>query len=106
MTKTHIGRHVTKLLFKELRNSIWQCRCGISRKKSGSSYANLVSHVRTAHPYYETLLCADPMESQTRVMQFFSNSKATVMCGCFQLFILCLLPFSFGENEEARKHIK
>ena len=35
----------------------WKCTiCDFKRKQSGASWANLVSHVKDAHPTYETLM--------------------------------------------------
>ena len=93
------------MFFSKINHAIWECRCGSRRKKSGSSYANLVSHVRFAHPDFEELLCADPNETKNRIHQFFSNSKATVMCGWVRFIIVFLLPFSYVENNEVREHV-
>lgn len=107
-TRASDGRRLAELFFTKdsNNNGYWKCRCGVKRKKSNSSYANLLSHIRTSHQDYEELLSADGDVSQCQIDRFFLSSTSKSYFGWFDLVINGLLPFSFVENPVARLHFK
>eukprot|EP00171_Calliarthron_tuberculosum_P004726 IDg4726t1 len=102
VSRSTLGKRVADLFFRNLHDDVFQCRCGIKRKKSGSSYTNLVSHIRAAHPDYESLISEDPSDSQARIEAFFQSSKSNRLYSWFRLVIMTLLPFSFIEHPVVR----
>lgn len=101
------GRRISELFFnQESNDNVFICKCGVRRKKAGSSYANLVSHVRSAHPDYAELLSSDRNITQTQIDRFFNTTKAARFFGWFDLIINALLPFSFVEKKVVREHVK
>lgn len=101
------GRRIAELFFTQQEGTNnYVCRCGVKRKKPGTSYENLLSHVRSQHPDYDGLLSADKKTTQAQVDRFFNSTKAGNYYGWFDLIINALLPFSFVQSKVAREHVK
>lgn len=106
MPKDSTGRRICNIFFTPGPDNYWQCKCGTRRKKVGSSYENLMSHVRTAHPDYQELLKNGASVSEDQISFYFASKKSNSYYGWLDLIINELLPFSFVEKPIARKHIK
>ncbi len=75
------------------------------RKRAGSSYQNLISHVQSAHPnYLELVSCVDDL-SQARIDHYFTM-KAKDSHGWIDLIVNGLLPFPYIGKNLIRKHVK
>ena len=82
------------------------CKYGTRSKRTGSSYANLISHVRTAHPEYKELVNVEYSETQRKMQEFIGTTKAGNIYGWFDLIINRLLSFSIIENRLFRQHVE
>lgn len=78
----------------------------MKRKRTTTSYENLLSHIRTAHPDYETLMVSDKQLTQSQVDRFFTSAKSSSYYGWYDLVINCLLPFSTVENLTMRENVR
>ena len=87
------------------RANIWTCKSGTKRKKSGSRYQKLISHVHTAHADYFKTLNTGESPSQAQLDQYFTTSKCQKFFGWRDLIINSLLPFSYVERPFLRRHI-
>ena len=103
-----VGRRVSELFFTRDgdNTNIFTCRCGTKRKKAGSSYQNLVSHVQSAHPDYLDVLSSDETVAQAQIDKYFQTSKAGNLFGWIDFIVNALLPFSFVEKPIIRDHVK
>ena len=102
-----VGRRVAELFFtKQSEHSdTYLCRCGTKRKRCGTSYQNLLSHVQTAHPDHIDLLTSDSDVSQERMDAYFKTSKSAHIYGWIGYLVNGLLPFSHVQKPHIRKHI-
>ena len=71
-----------------------------------TSYEKLLSHIRSAHPDYSSLVESEQASERSTIDHYFSSSKAQSFMGWFDFIIHNLLPFSFLEKETIRTHIK
>lgn len=116
-----IRKRVMLIFFSEVANedSLWECSCGTRRKKSGSGYANLISHVESKHPdelkqlketeqslgsHASTTMTA-PVNIAEKSYYFFV-SKVVSAFGWIDFITKAFLPFSVVENETYRKHLR
>ena len=102
------GRRITELFFtrETPESNVYICKCGTERKKTSSSFQNLVSHVVSAHPDYNEIHSAANSNDQLLMEKFFTTSKSSSLCGWFDLVINAQLPFSFVENTMAKPHVR
>ena len=102
------GKKISELFFKrETQNSnVFVCMCGTKRKKTASSYQNLVSHVVSAHPNYAELLKSKNPHEQIYMEQFFNTSKSTSTYGWFDMIVNAFLPFSYVEHPIIKNHVR
>ncbi len=82
----------------------WTCKCGVTRLQKGSGYSNLCSHIVTEHPDYIQLV--DKAKKVTTITEVFWPKKAQNIHGWMDMIIMGLLPFSFVENESAKKYMR
>lgn len=73
------GKAIRDEFFRRVPNKdgIWRCICKTERKQSGSSYANLVSHVRYEHSEAYEAFVTDNQESIASSSVDAENSSAT-----------------------------
>ena len=102
------GKHITSLFFSLVNwdKNLYIFKCGVRRKRTGTSYSNLVSHVRSSHLEYVGLMHPDKNVTQQRTQEFFSTSKAGKLFGRFDLIANGLLPFSCADNQLFYRRIK
>ena len=102
------GKRISSLFFTRENNesTMYVCKCGTRLRRTGTSYSNLVSHIRTAHPECISLMHPDSTVTQKRIHEFFSTSKAGNLYGWFDLIITGLLPFYYTESALFRLNIK
>ncbi|KAG7341354.1 hypothetical protein IV203_023305 [Nitzschia inconspicua] len=89
--------------------SVWLCRCGKKCKQKGSGYTNLVSHItRSHHEDYLELRAkhVKGMKGVPKITDSFWPQKTQKLHCWISLIVDGLLPFSFCENEMARKYMK
>jgi len=85
----------------------WKCTiCETQRKKSGTSYANLISHIKHEHKNYEDLLIEKEGQHQLKMSSLLPNKKIGKYLGWFDIVINGLLPFSAVENEAIRRNVR
>lgn len=109
------GKIVRQKLFKpcEGEPDIWECICGTKRKQTGSSYANLVSHVKSEHPDEYKKLSEDETSfncSMSRLSSeghnfFFKRKTQQIYCW-IDMVVNALQPFSICTNEAIRRNVK
>ncbi len=109
------GKSVRDAFFRRENESsnVWICKCGATRKLSGTSYSNVVSHVRSDHPKeYQVLVDELSMKSTAEnnvtkpesstitaeAKQFFYRRRTTHIFGWFEFVVDGLQPFSVVEN--------
>lgn len=102
------GRRISNAFFTQSKHdeNLYICKCKTTRRKTGTSYANLISHVRTAHPDYRQMITPDGVMKQTEIEKFFHTSKARHLHGWLNLIIHGLLPFSTVQNKVFRENVK
>ncbi|KAG7355610.1 hypothetical protein IV203_000296 [Nitzschia inconspicua] len=106
------GKELTAAFFhRETPNgSVWLCRCGKKcRQKEGSGYTNLVAHItRSHHEDYLALHAkhVNGMKGEPQITDSFWPPKTQKLHCWISLIVDGLLPFSFCENEMARKYMK
>lgn len=101
------GPRVCEVFYtRDAEQDYWRCKCGTRRKKVGSSYENLMSHIRSQHPTYKELFKCGLDVSQEQLDRYFLSEKSQAYFGWMDLIINELLPFSFVERPIARKHVK
>ncbi len=102
------GKRVADLFFTRdtTDSNLFVRRCGTPRKRSGSSYQNLLSHVQTAHPNYVEVLLSGRDLTQRQMEIFFATNKSKNLVGWMDFVDNGLLPFHFVEKKEIRKHVK
>jgi hypothetical protein len=83
---------------------VWTCTCGVKRTKNGSGYSNLCSHISTEHP--EAINAIETSNQKTTLLEVFWPRKIWDIHSWMEVVILGLLPFSFVQNETARKHMR
>jgi len=83
---------------------LWECKCGTKRKQSGTSYTNLVAHVKTEHPDDYKRMADEPSSNQissadsiTGPSFFFKKKVRQIHCW-LDIIINELQPFSIVEN--------
>ena len=105
---SRVGKRVCPLLFtrESPTSSMYVCKCGTKRKRSGTSYNNLLTHVQSAHPNAYRTILADNSTAQCELEDYFCTSKSSQLYGWMDLVINSLLPFSFVESPKIRKHVK
>lgn len=105
--KRSSGRQLAELFFTQTDDTnVWECRCGKQRRRTNSSWENLVSHIRTAHPGYEELQRSDPGNSQMQIDNFFNTRCSINYFGWFNYIINGLHPFAHVENIVTRDSVK
>ncbi|KAG7361649.1 hypothetical protein IV203_036750 [Nitzschia inconspicua] len=106
------GKELTAAFFhRETPNgSVWLCRCGKKcRQKEGSGYTNLVGHItRSHHEEYLELHAkhVNGMKGEPEITDSSWPPKTQKLHCWISLIVDGLLPFSFCENEMARKYMK
>eukprot|EP00171_Calliarthron_tuberculosum_P003101 IDg3101t1 len=103
-----VGKRVCDLFFtRDSTNSnVFMCQCGTKRKRSGTSYSNMLSHVQSSHAdAYQRVLTGERV-SQSQLDGYFSTTKSGHLYGWLDFIINGLLPFSFVEKRLIRKHVK
>ena len=103
-----LGKRLTEQFFsKAHKNSdIYTCQCGVRRKRTGTNYQNLISHVQAPHPDYFEKLCAGNDLDQSKMKNYFLTAKSSHIYGWIDFIVSGLLPFSFVEKHSIRKHIR
>ena len=91
---------------------MWMCKCKVRRKQSGTSYANLVSHVKSEHPddfkkmaSEEGYALQDDGKSQS-AQSFFYKKKALQVYCWMDFVVNALQPFAIVENEVFARHVR
>ncbi len=114
------GKSVRDAFFRRQTegSNVWICKCGTIRKLRGTSYSNVVSHVRSNHPKgYQVLVDEFSAKSTSEnnstkpkssiVTQyanvFLYRRKTTHICGWIEFVVGGLQPFSVVENLTFRK---
>ncbi len=95
-------------------SNLWECIGGKKPKQSGTSYVNLVSHVRSPHAslYEEHVrdISAGNTVPQTSFFEskvkLFYGSKTQNVYGWLDLILNLLMPFYSCENAVLRKYVK
>ena len=82
------------------------CRCGTRRKKSGSSYQNLLTRVQSAHPGLLRIISIDDDMCQAQLDSYFSTARSKHLFVWIDLIVNNLLPFYFVTKKEIRKQVK
>lgn len=102
------GRRIADVFFTRISadSDHYVCRCGKHRKKAGTSYANLMSHVKTAHSEYKSTMNTDGSSKQTDIDKHFEVVKPNLLHGWHGLIITSLLPSSTLESRVFREHVK
>ena len=106
--RTGKGKRVSELFFTRCPTNadVYVCRCGTKRKRTGSSYQNLTSHVQTAHPNYMDLIECDEKLTQAQLDKYFTTAKSKHLYGWIDFVVNGLLPFHYVEKLIIRKHLK
>ena len=78
VTKYGTARKIAETFFTRTPpdSHVYVCKCGVSRKWTGTSYSNLVSHVKTAHPEYQKVLNPDGALCQSEMTNFLRIDKS------------------------------
>lgn len=102
------GKQISEAFFKREspHSNIYSCLCGTKRRRTGTSYQNLLSHIQSAHPEYESMLSSSDDLTQVQLDEYFSTSKSKSLFGWFDFIINGLLPFVFVEKQIIRRHVK
>ena len=108
VTNYGTGRKISETCFTHTLpdGQVYVCKCGVSRKRTGTSYSNLVSHVKKAHPEYHKVVNPDGTLCQSEMTNFFVSTKAANIHGWLDLFVSALLPFSIVGNRAFRSNVK
>lgn len=94
------------MFFKPLGDALWQFHFGIKRKRSGTSYENLVSQVQDDHNDLEKILSTDPEEQQRRIRSFFNKNRSEKLYGWFNLIIDSFATFCGVEKVSFHEYVK
>ncbi|ETO76292.1 hypothetical protein F444_08282 [Phytophthora nicotianae P1976] len=88
-----------------LPTGVYACKsCGRCRKLTPKTgYSNLVSHVRTAHPDFESSM-RDATVASTGTLLPWVSQKASNRYAWLRWVIMGNLPFSFCESNETRRY--
>ena len=102
------GKTLSEIFFSQLDgdSTTYVSRCGNKRKNAGSSYANLLSHVYSAHPNYTELIGDDGSLRQCKMKQFFTKTNIGTSYRWLNLVITGLLPFSTVKKKAFRGNIR
>ncbi len=105
---TYWGQRIAELFFTSdsQDGSVFICKCWNRRKETGSSHANIVSHVKSPLSEQKELLDLDGATTQKKIQDFVHTTKAGSLYGWFDLIINALLPFSTVEKAVLRTHVK
>lgn len=105
MACSSFGARVCRLFYihNSPINKNYTFRCGIPRRKSGSSYENLLSHVWSAHPGFKKLLQSDRDPKQKKIDSYFKFTKAANYFGWYDLIVNGLLLLSYVEKDVLRE---
>ena len=102
-----LGKPVAELFFeRENESNIFTCKCGTKRKRTGTSYQNLLSHVQSSHPNYFAQLQSGEELTQKNLHDYFTTTKSNNIYGWLDLILNGLLPFSFVEKNLIRQHVR
>lgn len=104
------GKDLALLFFHSSSRSAsaWMCSsCKKEVRQGTSGYTNLCTHIRHHH---QDEVPARILKAQKRTFSAFKSitypRKSIAAHGWLECIILCLLPFSFCENDVMRKHFK
>ncbi len=102
------GKRISEFFFRrsEEDDTVYECKCGNKRNRTGTSYTNLVSHVQKAHPDYLGLMRKGNMHGQSHLDNYFPMSKAKHIHGWIDLIVNGLMPFSSIEKPIICCHVK
>lgn len=106
--KPSLGARAQQHFFKLIEGSsnVYVCVCGTRRKKTGTSYANLLSHLCSDHPGFEKFLNVSRDPTQSEINDLIRPKKALQYFGWYDLIINALLPFNTVEKEPVRRNFK
>ena len=90
---------------QEGTSKIYVCVCGVLRWKTETSYANLLSHLRSDHPKFERVINGSRDPTQSEINDFIRPKKALQYFGWYDLIINALLPFNTVEKEPVRRNV-
>ena len=87
---------------------VWECKCGTTRKQSGSGYTDLVTYVVYQHSSeYDALIRNSSSHSAfSNSPNLFYNSKTAQVHGFLDLVLNGLHPFYVTENHVFRGSIR
>lgn len=107
-SKTRSTKRVCEIFFtrEPTTGNVFTCRCGVKRKRSGTSNTNLISHILSAHADAYQDISSGSELGQSQLDQYFSAGKPCNLYGWLDLVINGLLPFSFVEKQIVRTHVK
>lgn len=81
--------------------NVFQCKCGITRKKPSTSWTNLMQHARTDHSDYFKIMKAD-IDSSTGSLQIIINPQSKSLHGWIKFIVVKGMPFSCCEDNTYR----
>ncbi|ETV74064.1 hypothetical protein H257_11375 [Aphanomyces astaci] len=101
------GRQLAELFFTRNApgSTDWTCRCGVRRAQNGSGYSNLVSHITSEHPEYNTFDAMNP-PAPTALFDIMVPRLVSTVYGWLHWITMSMLPFSFVSNTLARRYTK
>lgn len=102
------GRRLAELFFTRdgPSSSQWTCRCGAKRAQKGTGYTNLCTHIFSDHPDYTELESGGVAADGRSTLLSFWPRKAQNIHGWLELVIMGLFPFSFCENQYAKRYMR
>lgn len=111
------GKTIRQIFLKSVpgKDDVWECRCGNARKQSGTSYANLVSHVRIdqadeykalLRTHGETQDSASLSVDYKPLTVFFYKKKPRQVHQWLDLVVNAFQPFSIAENDVFIRNVK
>ena len=102
------GRRIAEAFFTPLNEGgdTLLCKCGKKRKKTGTSYANLLSHIRNIHPEHKEMMHPDGTFKQREIENYFQKTSVNPLYGWLDIVISTQLAFSINENSTFREHVK
>lgn len=113
-TRSPVSRYTRKqicdVFFKPIRDEnddcmgFYRCRCGVQRKQDAKrGYTNLINHIYSQHPDYETTLDSFQGGNNGTLLSFVDKKSANIF-GWLEWIVDANLPLSFCENSLTRRY--
>ena len=78
----------------------------MKRKRTGTSYQDLVPHVQIVHAGYLEKLLSDDSITQLQMKIYFTSTKSNQLYGWLDFIVNGLMPFSYVEKPIILKHVR